>query len=259
GEWMGSWWRDSNKSTTSIESPPSNQERPSSPGGEDTEQGSTAKKEPQKRKTLNPFTMPSWMTSQKPDSTIATASSPDRRRPPRKLSVAIGPFIASDGSPTSSRIQPTPTSALMPTIAPQISTPPDGTPIPSSRVSVITKATKEEHPTLPSGPHPSHIRAISYATRVMSSDPHSIMVDGGVSPFIAQLGHALVFNLKEDTSFTLREGRGGARSFKEKTPPVPVASDVPLPASAVVHMEATETRATLVSNLSKTLNKKSSR
>ncbi|PVF99710.1 hypothetical protein CPB86DRAFT_702657 [Serendipita vermifera] len=255
GEWMGSWWRDSNKSATSFDSSPPNQERLPSPEGEDTERDSRVKKEPQKRKTLNPFSIPSWMSSPKPDNPTTTVSSPDRRRPPRKLSVVITPVAASDGSPTSSRIQPTPTSALIPTIAPQISTPPDASPIPSSRVSVITKATKEEPSTLPSGPHPTHIRAISYATRVMSSDPHSIMVDASVSPFIAQLGQALVLNLKENTSFALREGRGGTKSSNQRTPPAPVASDVPLPASAVVHMEATETRATLVSNLSKTLNK----
>jgi hypothetical protein len=257
GEWMGSWWRDANKSSTSFDSSPSNQERPTSPGGEDTERDSKAKKDPQRRKTLNPFSMPSWMSSSaKPEISEPTPPSPERRRPPRKLSVVVVPSAASDGSPTSSRIQPTPTSALIPTIAPQIPTPPDGSPALSSRVSVVTGVTKEEHySTLPSGPHPSHIRAISYATRVMSSDPHSIMVDAGVSPFIAQLGQALVLNLKDNTSFILRDGRIGTKSSNQRPPQTPVASDVPLPASAVIHMESSETRATLVSNLSKTLNK----
>jgi len=114
-------------------------------------------------------------------------------------------------------------------------------------------------------PHPSHIRAISYAMRVMTSDPNSILVDGGerTSELIANLAFELVNNMRLDVGFTLREPK--AISAKKVSSLASIASratippigDPKAPASAMAKMDAGpgETRAVIVTNLTRALNK----
>jgi hypothetical protein len=113
-------------------------------------------------------------------------------------------------------------------------------------------------------PHPSHMRAISYATRVMTSDPNSILVNGGehTSELIANLAFELVNGMRLDEGFTLREPK--ALSTKKVPSVASIASkatfpsgDPKAPASAIVKMDIGlgETKAVIVSNLTKVLNK----
>ncbi len=112
-------------------------------------------------------------------------------------------------------------------------------------------------------PHPSHIRAISYATRVMTSDPNSILVNGGenTSELVANLAFELVNGMRLDKGFTLREPK--ALSSKKVPSVASIASkatfpngDPKAPASAIVKMDTGpgETKAVIVSNLTKVLN-----
>jgi hypothetical protein len=114
-------------------------------------------------------------------------------------------------------------------------------------------------------PHPSHIRAINYGTRVMTSDPNSILVDGGerTSELVASLAFELVNNMRLDAGFTLREPKAmstkkvpSIASIASKAT-VPLNGDPKAPASAIVKMDSGlgETKGVIVSNLTKALNK----
>jgi small G protein signaling modulator 3 len=118
---------------------------------------------------------------------------------------------------------------------------------------------------LGSMPHPSHMRAISYATRVMTSDPNSILVDGGerTSELVANLAFELVNNMRLDAGFTLREPK--VRLTKKIASVASIASratssaygDPKAPVSAIVKMDTGlgETKTVIVSNLTRALNK----
>jgi len=255
-EWMGGWWRDKNKSISSIHDSDSDDERPPSPeAGDETEVDKKTKKAPSGGlRMLNSLGVPSlWMGGSTPPSTSnMTASQERKREPKRKLSVTITSSTTAPGSPLTGHFQPIPSPLPPPSIAPQISTPPEISPTASTRISVPHTG---GIPPPPTGPHPSHIKAISYATRVMSTDPNSILHDGGlnVSPLIADLAYNLVSNMKADASFSLRE----ARDQKAVTPQSPAATpnlEMSNPALAMAQIEPTESRATIVSNLSRTLN-----
>ncbi|KIM26319.1 hypothetical protein M408DRAFT_16983 [Serendipita vermifera MAFF 305830] len=252
-EWMGGWWKDKerDKSASSLHEDDSDGDRSPSPRvGEDTEV-----EQPKKKRSggLRMFGVPSsWIGSAPATSNIPEP--PERKREPkRKLSVAISVTAVSMNSPVTPHFQPNPSSVPQPTIAPQISILPSTSPTSPK----VPKAPVETIPPLPSGPHPSHIKAISYATRVMRSDPNSILVDGGinVSHLVADLAYALVCNLKANKDFSLREaGRADPKASVPQTPATANAPDVPTPALAVAQMEPTESRAAIISNLSRTLN-----
>ncbi|KAG8825586.1 hypothetical protein FRC18_010247 [Serendipita sp. 400] len=253
GDWMGGWWRDKNKSEASLPSGTHERSRSASPEREAPERDTGKASVSSERRTTQTLGVPSRVVSihTTPKTTIKT---PERRKEARrKLSVTVSPTIASLGSPSTGHFQPLPMVIPQPTIAPQIHTPPEYSPTMSLRSSVRAP---DNPPPLPSGPHPYHIRAISYATRVMTSDPNSVLVDGGVnaSPFIAELAHALVNNLKEDPNFSLRDNRISTKSSFQKGYVTPTVPEVPSPALAIAQIEPTESRATVVLNLSKALN-----
>ena len=112
-------------------------------------------------------------------------------------------------------------------------------------------------------PHPSHIRAISYATRVMTSDPNSILVNGGenTGELVTNLAFELVNGMRLDDGFTLREPKGlsskRVSSIASIAPKATFSNGDPnAPVSAIVKMEtgSGENRAVIVSNLTKALN-----
>lgn len=243
GEWMGGWWRDKNKSDGSLGVENSTRERSISPEGDETERDQKRQKGSNPKSALSPLA-----TSNAPQYITGT-SSDGKKQTRRKLSIVVSPSSGPDRSPTTGRFQPLPTPVLPPVIATQIHTPPEQ---PTPSVHGSYKST--EAPALPSGPHPYHIRAISYATRVMTGDPSSVLLDSGIntSAFIAERAHDLVANLKYDKGFVLREDRGVQRSTPQR--PSTATSEVSSPALAVVHIESTESRETIVSNLTKTLN-----
>ncbi|KAG8810714.1 hypothetical protein FRC17_002817 [Serendipita sp. 399] len=248
GDWMGGWWRDKNKSEASLPSGISERSRSPSPGREASERDVVKANASGERRTL---VVPS-LVGPTSTTTNAVAKKAERRKEIRRtISVAVPPIITSPGSPLSGHFQPIPTVIPQPTIAPQIHTPPEYSPTMSIKSSMRAS---DIPPPLPSGPHPYHIRAISYATRVMTSDPGSVLVDGGAntSLFIAELAHALVSNLKENTNFSLRDNR--TKTPSQKGAVTPTLPDVPPPALAIAQIEHTESRATVVSNLSKALN-----
>lgn len=254
-EWMGGWWKERDRSASSLHDGDSDRDRSPSPGvGDETERERPSKKRSGGLRVFNSLGVPSsWMGSAAP--IPSTTESPERRREPRrKLSVSVSVSAVSTGSPVTPYFQPNPSPLPPPTIASQIVMAPSISPTASSRISVPAA---EAIPPLPSGPHPSHIKAISYATRVMRSDPNSILYDGGlnVGPLVADLAYALVCNLKADKNFSLREGgRVDPKPLAPQSPIVASTSEVPNPALAVAQMEPTESRAAIISNLSRTLN-----
>ena len=243
GDWMGGWWKDKNKSDGSLGVETPTRERSVSPEGDETVRDRRRRKVSDSKSVLSAL-----VTSTTPQA-AAVASSDGKKQTRRKLSIIVSPLGGPDGSPTFGRIQPLPTPILPPVIAPQIYTPP-GQRSPSIQQSIKSS----EPPALPSGPHPYHIRAISYATRVMTGDPNSVLLDGGTntSAFIAERAHDLVSNLKHDRAFVLREDRGGQKGTPQR--PSTATSEVPSPALALVHIEPSESRETIVSNLTRTLN-----
>lgn len=251
GDWMGGWWRDKNRSDTSIRSGASSREQSPSREGSETERDKGTTKVSKKR-ALTTFGIPSWMNSVPPSAASTSSSLDVKRESRRKLSITTSQSAASVVSPLVAHFQPLPTPILPPTIAPQILTPGET----STMSDAVSIPKIDNPPPLPSGPHPSHIRAISYATRVMTSDPNSILYDGGdnVSPLVSELAYNLVNSLKADKGFHLRDGRHGNKSTPQKTPTSSTVIDAPPPAIAFAQIEPAESRATIVSNLSRTLN-----
>ena len=202
-----------------------------------------------------------------PNSSVPSASQSPGNRKKRKLSITVAPHLPVE-SPPSAHIVLRHSSPAPPLIATNVPSPPrDGVSMRSGSSDPVSSAVTHDElsSSLISVPHPSHIRAISHATRVMTSDPNSILVDGGerTSKRVAILAFELVNNMRLDAAFTLREPR--AVSTKRVPSVASIASRVTLPhivdpkapASAIIKMEAGpgETKAAIVSNLTRALNK----
>ena len=218
---------------------------------------------------LSTLGIPTWMagaSTPTPNSNVTSPSQSPSKRKKLKLSVAVAPHSPIE-SP-SAHIIPPHSLPAPPLIATNVPSPPrDGTSMRSGSSYPVSSAVTHDElsSSLISVPHPSHIRAISYATRVMTSDPNSILVDGGerTSERVANLAFELVNNMRLDTGFTLREPK--AVSTKRVPSLASIASratlppsvDPKAPASAIAKMDTGpgETKAIIVTNLTRALNK----
>jgi len=272
---VNGWFKDrgSGRQVVAGESPPLRREvSPAPSASSDVQAGERViHRATSSLSVLSTLGIPGWKastasTSATNSSAPSASQSSGPREKPRKLSITVPPHSLID-SPLFAHIIPPHSSPAPPLIATTVSTPPrDGISMRSdSSYPASSAATHGElSNSLVSLAHPSHIRAISYATRVMTSDPNSILVDGGerTSEFIANLAFELVNNMRLDEGFTLREPK--ALSTKRVPSIASIASkatfpnaDPKAPASAIVKMDTGlgETKAIIVSNLTKALNK----
>lgn len=276
GEWVNGWFKDrgSVQQVVPEESPPLRREVSPAPSASSNVQnrGKVVHRATSSLSVLSTLGIPGWKTSTASTSAAnsrapsTSRSSTQRKKPsPQKLSITVAPHSPSD-SPPSAHIIPPHSSPAPPLIATNVSTPPrDGTSMLSGSSYLASSAITHDDlsNSLISIPHPSHIRAISYATRVMTSDPNSILVNGGehTSELIAHLAFELVNGMRLDEGFTLREPK--TLSSKRVPSVASIASratfpngDPKAPASAIAKMDTGqgETKGVLVSNLTKALN-----
>jgi len=275
GEWVNGWFKDRGSGRQVVpEEPPLRREVSPAPSVSSSVQAreKVVHRATSSLSVLSTLGIPGWKTSTASASgTNSSArstsqSSAQRKKPsPRKLSITVAPHSPID-SPPSAHLIPSHSSPAPPLIATNVSTPPrDGISMrsDSSYPASLAVTHDELSNSFISIPHPSHIRAISYATRVMTSDPKSILVNGGenTGELVASLAFELVNGMRLDDGFTLREPK--AISSKKVSSVASIASkatfsnwDHNAPISAIVKMETGpgETKAAIVSNLTKALN-----
>ena len=271
---MNGWFKDRSNGRLAVPEEPAPSERDVSPAPSTSSKVQTREKVIHKTTSslsvLSTLGIPTWMagaSTPTPNSSALSPSQSPSRRKKRKLSITVAPHSPIE-SPPSAHIIPPHSSPAPPLIATNVSSPPrDGISMRSGSSCPASSAVTHDElsSSLISVPHPSHIRAISHATRVMTSDPNSILVDGGerTSERVANLAFELVNNMRLDTGFTLREPRAvstkkvpsvASLASRATVPPI---VDPKAPAFAIVKMDtgAGETKAVIVSNLTRALNK----
>ncbi|KAH9481920.1 TBC domain-containing protein C4G8.04 [Psilocybe cubensis] len=206
GDWMGTWWGKKG-------------ERP--PGDKDPPLEVPPKKQTRRRSARSVFGTlgismlnPPPLSSSKKQPTLivndtSDAASIHSNKSAKSSHTNIGSSVSAAASAISSPIQ---TSFAPSPAAPLIST---------VFESLISTQTLSKDPSLQSNDSPailsqgSSLRAIANATRVMSSDPNSILADQGreTSPLIARLAMELVRNAR-DEGITFRERPKDRKEFK---------------------------------------------
>ncbi|TCD66119.1 hypothetical protein EIP91_001728 [Steccherinum ochraceum] len=209
GEWVGTWWpkgkprsgRDTPSSARTEDSPDTGkQSRQDSPAGGDSDSASvlsdSASGKARRRGTgtrsvfgtlgfsiLNPSSSSSSARKRRtPSITDVASTSPGSHTPPVPSGSSETTSIIAGSSVEPER---EPSAAFEPNIATDTQSPP----------STISRSVTEGSP-----PQGFSLRAIVHATRLMTSDPSSILADQGreTSPLIARLAFELVRNAREE-------------------------------------------------------------